>query len=64
MEPRLIMLIKAQMQRLTAGRRYEIALDTLDQRSLHELHRFIVDAEQEALIKARRAQLTPWRRLP
>lgn len=61
-ESRLIELIKTQMMSLAGGKRYDIALETLDQRSLRELHRFILDAGVEAHAKARRAQMTPWRR--
>lgn len=61
-DTRLIAMIKTQMASLAGGKRYDIAFETFDQKSLHELSRFIIDAGIEAQHKARQAQRTPWRR--
>jgi hypothetical protein len=51
----------AEMRRLT-GRDYRIDLAKLNAGELREMQRFLRDAESESQIRARRAQLTPWRR--
>lgn len=58
----LIHLIQVTMRRLT-GRVYpELDLSPLNERSLQALLRFVRDAEGESQMRARRAQLYPWRR--
>jgi hypothetical protein len=44
------------------GRRYQIDLDALDLRSLHDLLRLLRDLETEKQIAKNRARLMPWRR--
>lgn len=58
---RLRLQVQGAMQRLT-GRRYQVALERLDHKSLMELLRFVRDAEYSKDAAVRRAKLTPWRR--
>jgi hypothetical protein len=51
----LIRLIRAEMQRFTAGH-YEIAFDQIDTKSLQELLRFLLDAEYEHEVPRSAAQ--------
>lgn len=44
----LVHLIRAEMQRFS-GRQYQIAFDRFDAKSLQELLRFLLDAENEPL---------------
>jgi hypothetical protein len=53
--------VRAELRRAT-GREYRVALDQLDEQSLHELLRALRDIEHEKRLAARRAQLQPWRR--
>ncbi|ACY13406.1 hypothetical protein [Haliangium ochraceum] len=60
-KPRLIAQARQEIAR-ASGRRYEIALDTLDATSLWELCRLLRDLDVEKQTAIRRAQRTPWRR--
>jgi hypothetical protein len=53
--------VLAEMCRLT-GHDYRIDLAKLNAGELREMLRFLRDAESESRNRARRAQLTPWRR--
>jgi hypothetical protein len=49
------------MRQLT-GRIYQIDWSKISPEERNEMTRFIRDAEYEMRVRARRAQLTPWRR--
>ena len=53
--------LHAQIGRMT-GRRYDIKLDTLDERSLQELSRLLRDVEFDKMAAVKRAQMQAWRR--
>ncbi|ACY15495.1 hypothetical protein [Haliangium ochraceum] len=58
---RLIAQVRQEIAR-ASGRRYGIALVTLEATSLWELSRLLRDLADEHRTAVRRAQRTPWRR--
>jgi|GEM_PF-1380429 len=56
---RLIEWITAEVTR-QVGRRYQVAWEVLDDRSLREIRRLLRDLETEKDIAVRQARLFPW----
>ena len=57
----LIAVLEGDISRST-GRRYQLALSALDERSLHELQRLLRDLEADKQSALRRARIFPWER--
>jgi hypothetical protein len=58
---RLVEWLVAEITR-TAGRRYSIKLEALDDESLRELQRLLRDLDHEKQMAVQQARLQPWRR--
>ena len=58
---RLVEVVRGEIRRAT-GRRYEIDLDALDERSLQELRRLLRDLDGERRAAVQRARIFPWQR--
>ena len=58
---RLVEWVIAEVTR-TAGRRYAIKLEALDDESLRELQRLLRDLDHEKQAAVQQARLQPWRR--
>ena len=56
---RLIDVLRGEISRAT-GRRYQIDLDLLDEKSLQELRRLLRDLDGEKQAAVRRARIFPW----
>ena len=56
---RLIDVLRGEISRAT-GRRYQIDLDLLDEKSLQELRRLLRDLDGEKQAAVRRARVFPW----
>lgn len=56
---RLIYVLRGEISRAT-GRRYQIDLDLLDEKSLQELRRLLRDLDGEKQAAVRRARIFPW----
>jgi len=57
---RLIDVLRGEISR-ASGRRYQIDLDALDEKSLQELLRLLRDLDGEKQAAVRRARIFPWR---
>ena len=57
----LIAVLEGEIARST-GRRYQLTLSALDERSLHELQRLLRDLEADKQSALRRARIFPWER--
>jgi len=55
----LIAVLEGEIARST-GRRNQLALSALDERSLHELQRLLRDLEADKQSALRRARIFPW----
>ena len=58
---RLIDVVRGEISRAT-GRRYQIDLDALDEKSLQELLRLLRDLDGERRAAVQRARIFPWQR--
>ena len=58
---RLIDVLRGEISRAT-GRRYQIDLDALDEKSLQELLRLLRDLDGEKRAAVQRARIFPWQR--
>ena len=56
---RLIDVLRGEISRAT-GRRYQIDLDLLDEKSLQELRRLLRDLDGDKQAAVRRARIFPW----